>query len=182
MKAAARAAAAQRRADAHAAAPADAAAHLQSVLADFAGQTISGYVPIRTEIDLMPALLAAHGAGSTICLPVIDAPATPLRFRAWQPGGALAAGALNTQEPAEGAFVRPDVVVLPLLAFATDGRRLGYGGGFYDRTLHALRAAGPVIAIGFAYDAQLDEDLPIDPNDQPLDLIVTETRIIDLRG
>ncbi|WP_273691636.1 5-formyltetrahydrofolate cyclo-ligase [Ketogulonicigenium vulgare] len=181
QKIACRARAAARRALAHVAADDRASARLAQVLGEYAGQVISGYVAIRTEIDPMPALRIAAGQGSRICLPVIDAPATPLRFRAYTPGDALADGALNTLEPAHGDFLRPDVVVLPMLAFARDGRRLGYGGGYYDRTLHALRETGPVVAIGFAYQAQMDDDLPTDPYDQPLDLMVTDQQIIDFR-
>jgi 5-formyltetrahydrofolate cyclo-ligase len=76
----------------------------------------------------------------------------------------------------------PQIVIVPLVAFSRDGGRLGYGGGFYDRTLEQLRAAGPVLAIGFAFDAQEDPEIPLEPTDQPLDMIVTESQVIDIRA
>jgi len=76
-------------------------------------------------------------------------------------------------------FFIPEIVIVPLVAFDDAGGRLGYGGGFYDRTLELLRANGPVLTIGFAYDAQQADQLPLEPTDQPLDMIITESRIIE---
>lgn len=86
-------------------------------------------------------------------------------------------GAFGAGIPADDLAEVPDILIVPLAAFDGRGYRLGYGGGFYDRTLEGLRAGGPVTAIGFAFDVQEDADLPTEPTDQPLDLIVTETGI-----
>jgi 5-formyltetrahydrofolate cyclo-ligase len=107
-------------------------------------------------------------------VPVIVAAATPLKFREWGLGVAMVAGDFGALIPAEGAWVTPQVVIVPLLAFDARGFRLGYGGGFYDRTLQGLRAKGPVLAIGFAFEAQEVDAVPIDAFDQKLDLVVTE--------
>ena len=173
-KAVARAAAAERRQAARAGAdPAPAVAALLAGLAPFRGQVLAGYRPFRTEIDPLPVMTewAAH---SPVCLPVVEAPDRPLAFRRWHPDAAMTAGAYGIGIPADGPAMVPDVVIVPVLAFDGAGRRLGYGGGFYDRTLQALRAAGKVLAIGFAYGAQHDPALPHDANDQRLDAVATE--------
>lgn len=136
---------------------------------------VAGYLPIRTEIDPRPAMAVLHAMGATVCVPVIDANGQPLRFRAWSPTAPLIDGPFGAQTPAAGAFHTPQTVILPLVAFDARGNRLGYGGGFYDRTLEQLRAAGPTRAIGLAFDAQQLETLPLEPTDQPLDALVTET-------
>ena len=82
--------------------------------------------------------------------------------------------------PAAGDWITPEIVIVPLVAFSRTGGRLGYGGGFYDRTLEELRAVKPTLAIGFAFAAQELDDLPLEPTDQPLDLIVTEQGVIDV--
>ncbi|MDR5654450.1 5-formyltetrahydrofolate cyclo-ligase [Ruixingdingia sedimenti] len=148
-----------------------AADHLAAVLAPHAGRVLAGYMPMRTEIDPVPALARHRGP---LCLPVVTAPAAPLAFRAWRPGAPLVPGAFGTLVPAAGDWLVPGVLVVPLLAFDRRGYRLGYGGGFYDRTLQALRAGGAVRAIGFAFAAQELPEVPTDATDQPLDLIVTE--------
>lgn len=178
-KATARAEALARRAEAHAADPGTGAGLLSSVLAGYRGAPLAGYMPMRTEISPLPAMAeaAAHGA---VCVPVIAARAAPLKFRAWSPEAKMVPGSFGAQVPAEGAWVTPEVLVVPLLAFTRAGARLGYGGGYYDRTLEALRARGPALAIGFAYAAQETASLPLEPTDQPLDLVVTEREIIEL--
>lgn len=157
-----------------------AAARLAATLAPCAGAVLAGYMPIRTEVDPQPALAAhlARGAGGRICLPVIEAPALPLAFRDWHPGARLVTGPFGVQVPEAGDWLTPTVLIVPLLAFDWRGYRLGYGGGFYDRSLAALRARGPVIAIGLAYAAQEVEEVPVEATDQPLDLIVTEAGVI----
>ena len=133
---------------------------------------MAGYWPIRDEADPRPAMLA-HGGG--LCLPVVVGPATPLVFRRWSHGDALEAGSLKTWHPDPAAeVVIPDLVIVPLAGFDDAGGRLGYGGGFYDRTLEVLRRRGPVIAAGLAFDAQRVGLIPVEVTDQPLDLIVTE--------
>ena len=172
-KAAARADAFARRKAAFAAGHADPSAHLRAVLAPFRGLPLAGYVPMRTEIDPLPAmaLLAAHGA---VCVPVIIGAGQPLQFRRWTPGCAMVEGPFKAWVPADGDWIVPAVLIVPLLAFDRAGGRLGYGGGFYDRTLQGLRDRGPVRAIGFAWAAQQAEDLPLEPTEQTLDLVVTE--------
>jgi 5-formyltetrahydrofolate cyclo-ligase len=176
-KATARREAFARRKAAHAAGHPAPAARLGEVLAGHRGLPLAAYVAMRSEIDPMPAMADAHRHGP-VALPVVVAPATPLRFRRWQPGIAMADGGFGTLIPASGDWITPRVLVVPLVAFDRRGNRLGYGGGFYDRTLAALRAEGPVLAIGFAWGAQEDDNLPLEATDQPLDLIVTEAEVI----
>ena len=147
---------------------------LADLLADHAGKALSGYMPMRTEIDPLSAMVAHQGP---VGVPVIMAKATPLRFREWGPGVAMVAGEFGAFIPAEGAWVEPQVLIVPLLAFDARGYRLGYGGGFYDRTLQGLRAKRPTIAIGFAFAAQEVDEVPIDGFDQGLDAVVTEKEI-----
>lgn len=177
IKAEARKAAFARRAVAHAAAGPDQSALLSEVLARHRGRPLSGYVRMRTEIDPTPPMAeaAAHGP---VAVPVILGKGQPLAFRAWSPGCAMVPGPFGADIPAEGDWVVPQVLIVPLLAFTRGGGRLGYGGGFYDRTLQALRARGPVLAIGYAFAAQEDPALPLEPTDQSLDLIVTEAEVI----
>ena len=170
-KAAARTAAFARRKVAFSAGQGQAAEILADVLSAHQGKALAGYMPMRTEIDPLPAMSAHQGL---VGVPVIMAAATPLKFREWGPGVAMVAGEFGALIPAEGAWVTPQVVIVPLLAFDSRGFRLGYGGGFYDRTLQGLRAKGPVLAIGFAFAAQEVDAVPTDDFDQRLDLIVTE--------
>lgn len=176
-KQAARTAAYARRAAAHAADAGSAAGRLSELLAGHRGVPLAGYVPIRSEIDPLPAMAEASAYGP-VSVPVIEAEATPLRFALWEPDMALVPGPFGARVPERPEFLTPEIVVVPLVAFTRAGHRLGYGGGYYDRTLQALRGRGPVFAIGFAYAAQEAPELPHDPNDQPLDLIVTESEVI----
>jgi 5-formyltetrahydrofolate cyclo-ligase len=176
-KRAARAAAFARRSEAFAQGHPDPSARLAAVLAGHRGRPLAGYVAMRTEIDPAPALAAAARHGP-LGLPVMERMGRPLRFRAWTPGAPLVSGGFGTLVPEAGDWVVPEVLVVPLVAFDRRGGRLGYGGGFYDRTLAALRAAGPVIAIGFAWAAQEDEGLPVDGTDALLDMVVTEGEVI----
>jgi 5-formyltetrahydrofolate cyclo-ligase len=173
VKKAARAAAFDRRAAAQAQGHPDESAALRAVLAPLSGLPLSGYMPMRGEIDPLPAMAAAAAHGP-VSVPVIMGKGQPLRFRRWTPGCAMIEGPFRALIPDSGDWVVPSVLIVPLLAFDARGNRLGYGGGFYDRTLQALRAAGPVRAIGFAWAAQQAKDLPLEPTDQPLDMIVTE--------
>lgn len=136
---------------------------------------VSGYLPIRSEIDPLPAMLALHGLGFTVCVPVIAARDRPLSFRTWTPGCALVRGKFGVEVPERGQVVEPEVLLVPLLAFDDRGCRLGYGGGFFDRTLAGLRALGRVQAFGFAYAGQQVARAPICATDAPLDGVVTET-------
>ena len=157
----------------------DAAANalLKQALTPFAGQVLAGYWPMRGEADPRPALT---GWGGPVALPVVTGARQPLIFRQWQ-GGALDMGAYGTSHPpASAAELVPRVLIVPLVGFDAQMGRLGYGGGFYDRTLERLRAAGPVTAIGFAFDGQRLEVIPQEPTDQPLDMVVTDRAIYEL--
>jgi 5-formyltetrahydrofolate cyclo-ligase len=171
IKAMARKAAYARRKDAFARGQGQAAEILADVLADHAGAALSGYMPMRTEIDPLPAMAAHAGP---VGVPVILAPATPLRFRQWGPEVEMVAGEFGALIPKDGPWIEPQVMIAPLLAFDARGYRLGYGGGFYDRTIQGLRARHKVVVIGFAFAAQEIDEVPIDANDQRLDAIVTE--------
>jgi 5-formyltetrahydrofolate cyclo-ligase len=174
IKALARDAAFAVRKDAFAAGQGQAAEILADFLADQRGRALSGYMPMRTEIDPLPAMSAHQGP---VGVPVIIGKGLPLRFREWAPGARMVEGAFKAWIPEEGAWVDPEVLIVPLLAFDARGYRLGYGGGFYDRTLAGLRAKGPVLAVGFAFSAQEVAEVPIDRFDQRLDAVVTETGV-----
>ena len=171
-KAAARKAAFARRKAAHGTGLDGAAQQaLQAVLAPYRGRPLAGYMPIRTEIDPLPVMA---GWNAPVGVPVIAGAGRPLVFHRWSPGCIMIDGPFGARVPAEPVPVVPDVLIVPLVAFDRGGYRLGYGGGFYDRTLERLRAARPTVAIGFAYAAQQADVLPVEPTDQPLDAIVTE--------
>lgn len=162
------------RAGAHAAGQGRAAHLLAQELAPHAGAVLAGYWPMRSEIDPRPALAAHRGP---VGLPVTPPRGRPLTFRLWTPGATLAPGAFGTLVPG-GEEIVPQVLVVPLLAFDRRMYRLGYGGGYYDRTLAALRAAGGCTAIGFAFAAQEVAEVPVEPTDERLDMIVTEAGVI----
>jgi len=177
-KRAARRAARARRAAAHDPARAAAAcARLLDAVAQTPGM-VAGYLPIRDEIDPLAAMtgLAARGAG--LCLPVVTGEGAPLAFWRWTPGAPTQTGAFGVEVPLDDLPATPDLVITPLLAFDRAGYRLGYGGGFYDRTLAALRASGAVLAVGLAYAAQEVAAAPRDATDARLDMIVTEDEVI----
>ena len=139
------------------------------------GRCVSGFMSFGEEIDVLPLIARLAGDGWITAMPVIEAPRQPLAFRAWAPGDPTVPGVWNIPRPADDAvLVEPDVLLVPLLAFDAQGYRLGYGGGFYDRTLARLRAMKPVVAVGVAYAAQAMDAVPRGPFDQPVDWIVTE--------
>lgn len=174
VKAEARKAAFAARKEAFARGQGQAAEILADVLAAHRGKALAGYMPMRTEIDPLPAMTAHQGP---VGVPVILGPGQALKFREWTPGCAMEEGAFRAFIPVDGAWVEPEVVIVPLVAFDARGYRLGYGGGFYDRTLEGLRARRPTIAVGFAFDAQEMAEVPIEDTDQKLDFIVTETGV-----
>ena len=180
VKSKARAQAFARRKAAHADDPGTGAGLLSSFLAGFRGVPLAGYVPIRTEINPLPAMAEASAHGP-VGVPVISAAGQPLRFARWEPEMAMVSGPFGARIPANPVYFDPEILIVPLVAFDASGGRLGYGGGFYDRTLEGLRARGATLAVGFAYGAQEASDLPLEATDQPLDLIVTETQVLDLR-
>ncbi len=159
------------RAEAFKAGQGQAAEILADYLAAHRGKALSGYMAMRTEVDPMAAMAAHQGP---VGVPVIVAKGQPLRFREWSVGCALVEGAFKALIPAEGAWIEPEVLIVPLVGFDARGYRLGYGGGFYDRTLAMLRAKRPTVAVGFAFAAQELPEVPIDAYDQKLDAIVTE--------
>ncbi len=154
-----------------------AAGRLSEVLAGYRGVPLSGYMPIRTEIDPLPTMAEASAYGP-VGVPVIQGAGQPLRFSRWTPEGALKDGPFGAKVPVDDDYFDPEILIVPLVAFDARGGRLGYGGGFYDRTLEGLRANRPTLAIGFAFDAQEAEELPLEPTDQPLDMLVTESRVL----
>ncbi|MEO0359970.1 MAG: 5-formyltetrahydrofolate cyclo-ligase [Pseudomonadota bacterium] len=155
-----------------------ATARLLATLGDQAGRVVAGYRPIRTEIDPTPAMEALHEAGARLCAPVIDAAGAPLMFREWSPGCEMVEGPFKAEVPAAGEWLTPSALIVPLVGFDRALGRLGYGGGFYDRTLERLRAAGPTLAVGFAYAAQEADALPLEPTDQRLDAVATEAETL----
>lgn len=175
VKKAARAAGFAARKAAFAAGQGQAAEILADYLAAHSGKALAGYMPMRTEIDPLRAMAAHQGV---VAVPVITGAGQALRFREWSPGCAMMPGDFGALIPAEGAWVEPEVLIVPLVGFDARGYRLGYGGGFYDRTLEGLRARGPVLAIGFAFAAQELPEVPIEPTDQRLDVIVTERGVL----
>lgn len=179
-KTAARAAAQARRQAAHDArgdAAESAAALLDAALGETPG-CLAGYLPIRSEIDPQPAMARLAARGAALAVPVMSGPEAALWFCCWTPGAPTRTGPFGVAIPLDDYPMQPDVVIAPLLAFDRTGARLGYGGGYYDRTLAAIRAARPVLAVGLAYAAQEVAALPVEPTDQPLDMIVTEREVI----
>ena len=181
LKATARTAAFAARKEANARDGGAGAGQLSNFLAGYRGVAVAGYMPIRTEIDPLPAMAEATAHGS-VGVPVITGAGQPLVFATWEPDMLMVDGAFGAKVPAEQVLMIPEIVIVPLVAFDTKGGRLGYGGGFYDRTLELLRAQAPTLAVGFAYAAQQASDLPLEPTDQPLDLVITDETIHDLRS
>jgi 5-formyltetrahydrofolate cyclo-ligase len=139
------------------------------------GAPVSGFWPIGSEIDMAPVLRALAARCHAVALPVVVGRDRPLVFRAWREGDAMAEGPYGIREPLESApEIAPQVLLVPLLAFDRAGYRLGYGGGFYDRSLSMLRAGGRAIAIGAAWAAQEVPAVPHDQHDQLLDWMLTE--------
>ncbi len=139
---------------------------------------ISGFYPYQDEIDVLPLLGKLAGEGWTTSLPVVIAKGQPLQFRRWYPGEPTIIGKWDIPRPDDAApVVEPDVLLVPMLAFDRQGYRLGYGGGFYDRTLAQLRAKKGVVAIGVAYGGQEVDAVPHDGQDQPLDYVLTENEV-----
>jgi len=135
---------------------------------------VSGYLPIGDEMDVLPTLAAMRESGHGIAMPVVVARGEPLQFRQWRPDDPLEDGPLGTRHPSGSApVVVPEVLIVPLLGYDRRGYRLGYGGGFYDRTVAALRSAGEVVAIGVGFAAQEVAHIPHGPQDEAMDWIVT---------
>ena len=150
---------------------------LLTLLAPHRGRAVAGYSPMRTEIDPLPAM-ADLDLDAAVGVPIIQGAGQPLIFHKWNLGCDMVDGPFGAAVPADGVEMVPEIVIVPLVAFDRFGNRLGYGGGFYDRTLEGLRARGPVFAVGFAWAAQEADDLPLEPTDQRLDAIVTEAETL----
>jgi 5-formyltetrahydrofolate cyclo-ligase len=147
------------------------------------GMIVSGFSPLKTEINPIPLMRKLAAAGAQLALPVVAGRGKPLIMRAFAFGDALASGQWGIREPKpEAAQVAPDILLVPLLAFDRDGQRIGYGAGYYDMTIAALRAKKPIVAVGIAYAAQEIAAVPVTPRDARLDLVLTEREVIDFRG
>jgi 5-formyltetrahydrofolate cyclo-ligase len=150
-------------------------AGLADGLAVPAAAAVASYWPVRDEADPRPLAAALAARGHPILLPRVAGPDQPLQFRLWRDGDPLRRSAAGICEPlADAPEQAPEAVLVPLLGFDSAGFRLGYGGGYYDRSLAALRARGPVVAIGIAFAGQEVEALPREPHDEALDAVVTE--------
>jgi 5-formyltetrahydrofolate cyclo-ligase len=146
------------------------------------GTIVAGFSPIRGEIDPFPLMESLMARGATLALPVSIAPNQPLLFRAWTPGEPLVRGAYGVFEPSsEAEEIDPDIVLVPLAAFDRDGHRIGYGAGYYDRTLPLLRKLKKITAVGIAFAVQEIERVPSSEHDAQLDLELTDRETIDLR-
>ena len=152
---------------------------LSTVLASYRGTPLAGFMPINTEIDPRPAMAEASAHG-VVGVPVIKAMATPLKFAKWGPEMEMVVGPFKAQIPNKIECIVPEIILVPLVAWDLQGGRLGYGGGFYDRTLETLRARGPVLAIGFGFDTQQAYELPLEATDQMLDMIITENQVLKI--
>ncbi len=144
---------------------------LRAALAPYQGRVLAGYMPIRTEVDPLPVMAEWY---APVGVPVIVGAGRPLHFHRWTPDAEMVDGPFGARVPAAAEPVVPQVLIVPLVAYDDAGNRLGYGGGFYDRTLERFRAAQETVAIGFAYSGQKADELPLEPTDQRLDAIVTE--------
>jgi 5-formyltetrahydrofolate cyclo-ligase len=147
------------------------------------GTIVSGYSPIRSEIDPLPLMRALAAQGARLALPAVTARGKSLAFRAWSAGERLMLGPLGIPEPSPAAAeVVPDIMLVPLAAFDRLGHRIGYGAGHYDYTLAHLRKVKPVIAVGLAFAAQEIEAVPALQHDVALDYVLTENKVFDFRS
>jgi 5-formyltetrahydrofolate cyclo-ligase len=147
------------------------------------GAVVAGYAPIGSEFDPLPLLRRLADAGARLALPVIAGREQPLQFRSFSIGQALERGPLGIQQPTvASAEVVPEILLTPLAAFDRSGHRVGYGAGYYDRSIEALRGGGRTIAVGLAFAAQEIDAVPALPHDAMLDYVLTETRTLDFRS
>jgi 5-formyltetrahydrofolate cyclo-ligase len=146
------------------------------------GAIVSGFSPLKSEINPVPLMRAFAAAGATLALPVVAGRGKPLTMRSWNFGEPLVSGVWGIREPPPRApEVFPDILIVPMLAFDRTGQRIGYGAGYYDMTIARLRGMKPVVALGIAYAAQEIAQIPTTPRDAALDLVLTERETIDLR-
>lgn len=146
------------------------------------GMIISGFSPMKTEINPLPLMRKAAQLGARLALPAIAGRGKPLIMRAYAFGDELARGQWGIREPkAEAPEVAPDILIVPLAAFDRAGHRIGYGAGYYDMTINALRAKKKAVAMGIAFAAQEIASIPATDRDARLDFVLTEREVIDLR-
>ena len=147
------------------------------------GMIVSGFSPLKSEINPLPLMRRLGRDGAQLALPVVAGRGKPLIMRAFAFGDALASGQWGIREPKpEAGEVAPDILLVPLLAFDRKGHRVGYGAGYYDMTIAKFRALKRITAVGIAYAAQQIDTVPVTPRDARLDLVLTERDVIDLRG
>jgi 5-formyltetrahydrofolate cyclo-ligase len=147
-----------------------------------AGAIVSGFSPLKSEINPVPLMRAFAAAGARLALPVVMGKGRPLTMRAWAFGEPLNSGVWGIREPPpEAPEVFPDILIVPLLAFDRTGNRIGYGAGYYDMTIARLRGMKAVTTMGIAFAAQEIAQVPTTSRDATLDLVLTEREIIDLR-
>jgi 5-formyltetrahydrofolate cyclo-ligase len=147
------------------------------------GVIVSGFMPLKSEINPLPLMRRLAEKGARLALPVVVGRGKPLIMREWGFGEPLAAGVWGIRQPKpEAAELQPDILLVPLLAFDRAGYRIGYGAGYYDLTITQLRARKPIQAVGIAFAAQEIAAVPATPRDARLDLVLTEREAIDLRG
>jgi 5-formyltetrahydrofolate cyclo-ligase len=147
------------------------------------GLIVSGYSPIRSEIDPAPLMEKLAKQGARLALPTVNARGKSLIFRSYRPGDRLTMGMLGIPEPSPAAAeVVPDIMLVPLAAFDAAGHRVGYGAGYYDYTFTHLRKHKAIIGVGLAFAAQEIEAIPALSHDVPLDYVLTEKRVFDFRS
>ncbi len=147
------------------------------------GMIVAGFSPMKSEINPVPLMRKLSHAGASLALPAIARRGQPLIMRAWHFGAPLKSGQWGIREPLpEAGEVAPDILIVPLACFDRQGHRIGYGAGYYDMTINALRAQKKIVAVGIAYAAQEIERVPATARDERLDLVLTEREVIDLRG
>ena len=147
------------------------------------GMVVSGYSPIRNEIDPVPLMRTLAEQGAKLALPAVLARGKSLAFRAWSPDDRLMLGPLGIPEPSPAAAeLIPDIMLLPLAAFDRQGHRIGYGAGHYDYTLAHLRKVKAITAIGAAFALQEIKLVPALPHDVALDYVLTEKKVFDFRS
>ena len=147
------------------------------------GAVVSGFMPMKSEINPLPLLKRLAAEGVKLALPVVVGRGKPLIMRAWEFGAPLEPGAWEIRQPKSAApEVDPDILIVPLAAFDRAGHRIGYGAGYYDITITRLRSIKAVVAIGIGFAAQEIPRVPATERDARLDLVLTEREIIDFRG
>jgi 5-formyltetrahydrofolate cyclo-ligase len=147
------------------------------------GTIVAGFMPMKTEINPLPLMRKLAEAGAQLALPAIAGRGQPLVMRAYAFGDELARGQWGIREPKpDAAQVDPDILIVPLAAFDRRGHRIGYGAGYYDMIIKALRAKKDITAVGIAFAAQEIREVPATPRDERLDFVLTERETIDFRG